>query len=49
MVTVVCYQIPMNLDYIGTDEFGNIVPTDDPKKVFQQELVFVLELVCKKP
>lgn len=27
-----CYQIPMNLDYIGTDEFGNIVPTDDPKK-----------------
>ena len=27
-----CYQIPMNLDYIGTDEFGNIIPTDDPKK-----------------
>lgn len=27
-----CYQIPMNLDYVGTDEFGNIVPTDDPKK-----------------
>ncbi|MBR6516688.1 MAG: hypothetical protein IKT40_07495 [Bacilli bacterium] len=27
-----CYQIPMNLDYIGMDEFGNIVPTDDPKK-----------------
>ena len=27
-----CYQIPMNLDYVGTDEFGNIVPTDDPNK-----------------
>lgn len=27
-----CYQIPMNLDYVGTDEFGNIVPTDNPKK-----------------
>lgn len=27
-----CYQIPMNLDYIGTDEYGNMVPTDDPKK-----------------
>ena len=27
-----CYQIPMNLDYIMTDEFGNIVPTDDPDK-----------------
>lgn len=27
-----CYQIPMNLDYIATDEFGNIVPTDNPKK-----------------
>ena len=27
-----CYQIPMNLDYITTDEFGNIVPTDDPSK-----------------
>ena len=27
-----CYQIPMNLDFVGTDEFGNIVPTDDPKK-----------------
>lgn len=25
-----CYQIPMNLDYIGTDEYGNIVPTDNP-------------------
>lgn len=25
-----CYQIPMNLDYVMTDEFGNIVPTDDP-------------------
>lgn len=27
-----CYQIPMNLDFVGTDEYGNIVPTDDPKK-----------------
>ena len=27
-----CYQIPMNLDYVKTDEFGNIVPTDDPSK-----------------
>lgn len=27
-----CYQIPMNLDFIGTDEFGNIIPTDDPNK-----------------
>lgn len=27
-----CYQIPMNLDFVGTDEFGNIVPTDDPNK-----------------
>ena len=27
-----CYQIPMNLDYIMTDEFGNIVPTDNPNK-----------------
>lgn len=26
------YQIPMNLDYRVTDEFGNLVPTDDPKK-----------------
>jgi hypothetical protein len=26
------YQIPMNLDYIYTDEFGNIIPTDDPNK-----------------
>ena len=25
-----CYQIPMNLDYIKTDEYGNTVPTDDP-------------------
>lgn len=22
-----CYQIPMNLDYISTDEYGNIVPS----------------------
>ena len=27
-----CYQIPMNLDYVMTDEFGNTVPTDDPQK-----------------
>jgi hypothetical protein len=27
-----CYQIPMNLDYVVTDEFGNIVPTDNPSK-----------------
>lgn len=27
-----CYQIPMNLDYVGTDEFGNIVPTNNPNK-----------------
>ena len=27
-----CYQIPMNLDFVGTDECGNIVPTDNPSK-----------------
>lgn len=27
-----CYQIPMNLEYIGTDEFGNIVKTENPSK-----------------
>lgn len=27
-----CYQIPMNLDYVGTDECGNIVPTNNPSK-----------------
>ena len=27
-----CYQIPMNLDYITTDEYGNVVPTDNPEK-----------------
>lgn len=27
-----CYQIPMNLDYIVTDEEGNIVPSEDPSK-----------------
>ena len=27
-----CYQIPMNLDYIGMDEYGNIVATNDPSK-----------------
>ena len=24
-----CYQIPMNLDYVTTDEYGNLVPTDN--------------------
>lgn len=27
-----CYQIPMNLDYMMTDEFGAMVPTNDPNK-----------------
>ena len=27
-----CYQIPMNLDYMITDEYGNLVPSDDPTK-----------------
>lgn len=27
-----CYQIPMNLDYVKTDEWGNIVATNDIKK-----------------
>ena len=27
-----CYQIPMNLDYVATDEYGNTVATDDPSK-----------------
>lgn len=27
-----CYMVPMNLDYVRTDEYGNIVPTDDPNK-----------------
>jgi hypothetical protein len=27
-----CYQIPMNLDYVMTDEYGNMVPTDNPEK-----------------
>lgn len=27
-----CYQIPMNLDYMTTDEYGNMVQTDDPTK-----------------
>ena len=27
-----CYQIPMNLDYVGTDECGNIVPTNNANK-----------------
>lgn len=27
-----CYTIPMNLDIVTTDEFGNLVPTDDPNK-----------------
>lgn len=27
-----CYQIPMNLDYVVMDEYGNIVPTNDTSK-----------------
>ena len=27
-----CYQIPMNLDYVKTDEYGNLVQSDDPSK-----------------
>ena len=27
-----CYQIPMNLDYVVTDEYGDIVPTNNPSK-----------------
>ena len=27
-----CYQIPMNLDYVGMDEYGNIIPTNNPLK-----------------
>lgn len=27
-----CYQIPMNLDYISTDEYGNIVPSKGIKE-----------------
>ena len=27
-----CYQIPMNLDYVMTDEYGNMVPTNNPNK-----------------
>ena len=27
-----CYQIPMNLDYTMTDEYGNLVPSNDPTK-----------------
>lgn len=26
------YQVPMNLDYMVTDEFGNLVPSEDPNK-----------------
>ena len=26
------YQIPMNLDYVITNEFGDLVPTNDPSK-----------------
>jgi hypothetical protein len=29
-----CYQIPMNLDYYMTDEYGNFVPSDDKEKGF---------------
>ena len=27
-----CYQVPMNLDYMVTDEYGNVVPTDNPDR-----------------
>lgn len=27
-----CYQIPMNLDRIGTDEYGNFIKVNDPNK-----------------
>lgn len=27
-----CYQIPMNLDYYMTDEYGNFVPSDNQEK-----------------
>lgn len=27
-----CYQIPMNLDYVMTDEYGNTVVSDSPNK-----------------
>lgn len=27
-----CYQIPMNLDYMITDEYGNLVATDNPER-----------------
>lgn len=27
-----CYQIPMNLDYVMTDEYGNTVLSDNPNK-----------------
>lgn len=27
-----CYQIPMNLDYVSTDEYGNIVPSKNPNQ-----------------
>ena len=26
------YQVPMNLDYVVTDEYGNLVPSQDPTK-----------------
>lgn len=27
-----CFQIPMNLDFVGTDEYGNKIATNDPNK-----------------
>ena len=27
-----CFQIPMNLDKVVTDEFGNLIPSEDPDK-----------------
>ena len=26
------FQVPMNLDYMVTDEFGNLIPSEDPNK-----------------
>lgn len=39
------YQIPMNLDYMVTDEFGRLIPTEEPNKGIptRSELRFKLE------
>jgi hypothetical protein len=36
-----CYQIPMNLDFVGTDEYGNIIPTDN-KSVFEFDCPLII-------